>query len=88
MLGPSLVGVSSSTSEAVPWKVTPGSECKFRLVSNDIYATDLLFSPRAPVRLSVCVKHALGGQTYPHIAYLCQPWEIVLELMTLHFTSR
>ena len=27
LLEPSLVGVSSSTSEAVPWKVTPGSEC-------------------------------------------------------------
>ena len=35
---------------------------KFRLVSNDIYATDLLFSPRAPVRLSVCAKHGLCGQ--------------------------
>ena len=27
---------------------------------------DLLFSPRAPVRLGICVKHALGGQSYPH----------------------
>ena len=31
-----------------------------------VYATDLLFSPRAPVRLSICVKHAFGGQD-PHL---------------------
>ena len=42
-----------------------GGTCGGWLVSSVIYATDLLFSPRAPVRLSVCVKHALGGQTYP-----------------------
>ena len=27
-----------------------------------VYATDLLVSPRAPVRLSVRVKHGLGDQ--------------------------
>ena len=27
-----------------------------------VYATDLLFSPRAPVRLSIRVKHGLGDQ--------------------------
>ena len=27
-----------------------------------VYATDLLFSPRAPVRLSVRDKHGLGDQ--------------------------
>ena len=45
--------------------ITCAYTCGGWLVSSVIYTTDLPFSPRAPVRLSVCVKHALGGQTYP-----------------------
>ena len=52
MLGPSLVGVSSSTSEAVPWKVTPGSEC---VVLPDT-PTCLLPSPVGVLHIQLTVK--------------------------------
>ena len=52
LLGPSLVGVSSSTSEAVPWKVTPGSEC---VVLPDT-PTCLLPSPVGVLQIQLTVQ--------------------------------
>ena len=46
----------------------------------DTCSTNLLFSPRAPARLSICVKHALGGQSYPHrhkIPRLMHAWHYI-----------
>ena len=47
LLSPSLVGVSSSTSEAVPWTVNPGSECEVLL--------DTLPSPVGVLRVQLTV---------------------------------
>ena len=52
LLGPSLVGVSSSTSEAVPWTVTPGSECVVLLET----PTSLLPSPVGVLRVQLTVQ--------------------------------
>ena len=51
LLSPSLVGVSSSTSEAVPWTVNPGSECEVLLDT----LTCLLPSPVGVLRVQLTV---------------------------------
>ena len=52
LLGPSLVGVSSSTSEAVPWTVTPGSESVVLLDT----PTSLLPSPVGVLHIQLTVQ--------------------------------